>query len=137
MPEGKGPRPVWTLNELGRIGFGVIYSDGTSQGPELVAMEVDAQTNQVSWDKKPGVYGKNFVEIGEDTSHVGDDEREAFTHAPGGGEVTQAVDEGPSFGQPGAGNAPAPRVGDVRDIDGDGEVSEEERKQAKRDRRNK
>lgn len=80
MAEGKGPRIVWTLNALGRVGLGFIYSDGTSQGPELVKVERDAQSNKIGFVEAPGVYGKNFVEVGEDTAHLGDDEREAFTH---------------------------------------------------------
>ena len=80
MPEGKGPRVVQARNSLGRVAIGFICSDSTSQGPELVVMEVDAQTDKVSFDHKKGIYGENFVEQGEDTSHLGDDEREAFTH---------------------------------------------------------
>ena len=80
MAEGKGPRVVQALNSKGRVGLGFIYSDSTSQGPELVVMERDAQTNEISLSETPGIYGKNFVEQGEDTSHLGDAEREAFAH---------------------------------------------------------
>lgn len=91
MPEGKGSRIVRALNSLGRKGAGIIFSDSTSQGPELVLIEINSQTNEVTLDAVPGRYGENFVEVGEDDSILGAEETGHFNRPA---EVTQDVDTG-------------------------------------------
>ena len=80
MPQKTGVRLVEALNSKDRVGAAIVYSDSTSQGTELLIPVIDAQTNKVELAHVSGRYGKNFVEVGEDTSVLGEEEREAFTH---------------------------------------------------------
>lgn len=75
-----GPRIVNVLDSNGRVHLGFVFSDGTSQGTELLIPTVDSQNNSVSWKHENGRYGKNFCEIGENTTILGQEEREAFEH---------------------------------------------------------
>lgn len=76
--QGSGPRNVNVLDSKGRVHLGFVFSDSTSQGTELLIPEKDAQTNGVFFRFENGRYGKNFCEIGEATSVLGQEEREAF-----------------------------------------------------------
>lgn len=76
--QGSGPRNVNVLDKNGRIHLGWVFSDSTSQGTELLIPVVDSLTNQVGFNHENGRYGKNFCEIGEDTSVLGSEEKEAF-----------------------------------------------------------
>ena len=85
---------VITLNEQGERVRALVYRDtppGDSDGRlDLIIPTVDTQTNEVRFVKRDKfTIGKDCALPGDDTSFLGQAEREAFDRSPANVEVTQ------------------------------------------------